>query len=303
MWIDDNIYFSDFTTEDQISYYMEGANQFGCDSTVILNLTMQDHIYVQFTSDFGGGYMDEEIAACVMKPLIVPECGYENGGYVFQYWLNYVGNDTVYPGDTLYLEESKTYYAIWAPLCENVIEFTDTALCEGSTFVWRGQDFTNQLFSGDYEDVAYGAIENWCDSIFYLRLTVYPTSRNEFYDSVTNVYIWHDQEYTASGDYELHTGYNRYGCDSTEVLHLIIYLGIDEKEDAVDVKVYPNPTSGIINIDGVEVRRVSVIDLVGRTVATFDAEQTIDIRDLPAGTYTLYIETTQGNTTRRIVKR
>ena len=87
------------------------------------------------------------------------------------------------------------------------------------------------------------------------------------------------------------------------MLHLIVYLGIDEKEDAVDVKVYPNPTSGIINIDGVEVRRVSVIDLVGRTVATFDAEQTIDIRDLPAGTYTLYIETTQGNTTRRIVKR
>ena len=215
-----------------------------------------------------------------------------------------MGNDTVYPGDTLYLEESRSYYAIWNPLCEDVITFTDTAVCEGASLVWRGQNFSDQLFSGDYEDVVYNAIEDWCDSVFYLRLTVYPVSYNEFFDSVVGSVIWYDEEYSTSGDYSRFCGYNRYGCDSTEVLHLIVNLAIDEKEDGViDVKVYPNPTSGIVNIDGVEIRRIAVLDQVGRTVATFDDTNRIDISDLPAGIYTLYVQTSAGDTTRRVMKR
>jgi len=301
-WIDGNTYFSDFTFDDQISYLLEGANQYGCDSTAVLYLTMQDHIYVEFLSDFGDGWMDE-IAACMMKPLVVPECAYVNEGFVFNGWTNQMDSMMVMPGDTLYLENSVSYYASWVPLCEDVLVFTDTVLCEGSSFTWRGQDFTNQLFSGDYEDVAYAAIENYCDSIYYLRLTVYPISLNEFFDSVAGLYYWYDDEYTTSGVYERHTGVNRYGCDSTEVLHLVVYLGIDDKEEAIEVKVYPNPTSGLVNLDGVEIKKVSVVDMVGRTVATFTEQSQIDIRDLPAGNYTLFIETANGNTTRRIIKR
>lgn len=302
VWIDGNTYFSDFTLNDQISFLMEGANQYGCDSTVYLDLTMQDHIYVEFLSDFGDGWMDE-IAACIQKPLIVPECAYINEGFVFKGWTNLMSPDTVQPGDTLYLERSINYYAAWTPLCEDVIVFTDTVLCEGSTFFWRGQDFSNQLFSGDYEDVAYAAIENYCDSVFYLRLTVYPVSLNEYYDSVAGTYYWYDEEYTASGTYERHTGYNRYGCDSTEVLHLVIYLGIDNKDNAIDLKVYPNPTSGLVNLEGDRIVSVAVIDMVGRTVATFNDQSQLDLRDLPSGYYTLKIETANGFTTRRIIKR
>jgi hypothetical protein len=304
VWIDGNTYFGDFPGNvGEITYTFEGGSMYGCDSVAVLDLTMEDHIYVEFLSDFGDGWMDE-VAACVMKPLVMPECAFENAGFVFSGWLNTVGNDTVYPGDTLYLEESRSYYAIWNPLCEDVITFTDTAVCEGASLVWRGQNFSDQLFSGDYEDVVYNAIEDWCDSVFYLRLTVYPVSYNEFFDSVVGSVIWYDEEYSTSGDYSRFCGYNRYGCDSTEVLHLIVNLAIDEKEDGViDVKVYPNPTSGIVNIDGVEIRRIAVLDQVGRTVATFDDTNRIDISDLPAGIYTLYVQTSAGDTTRRVMKR
>ncbi len=304
VWIDGNTYFGDFPGNvGEITYTFEGGSMYGCDSVAVLDLTMEDHIYVEFLSDFGDGWMDE-VAACVMKPLVMPECAFENDGFVFSGWLNTVGNDTVYPGDTLYLEESRSYYAIWNPLCEDVITFTDTTVCEGASLVWRGQNFSDQLFSGDYEDVVYNAIEDWCDSVFYLRLTVYPVSYNEFFDSVVGSVIWYDEEYSTSGDYSRFCGYNRYGCDSTEVLHLIVNLAIDEKEDGViDVKVYPNPTSGIVNIDGVEIRRIAVLDQVGRTVATFDDTNRIDISDLPAGIYTLYVQTSAGDTTRRVMKR
>ena len=302
-WIDGNTYFSDFTANTgEITYLMEGANQWGCDSIAMLDLTMMDHIYVEFLSDFGEGWMDE-VSACLQKPLVVPQCEYTNEGFVFRGWTDLMSPDTVQPGDTLYLDQSVSYYALWSPLCEDVIVFTDTALCEGSTFVWHGHDYTNELFSGDYEEVDYGVIENYCDSVFYLRLTVYPTTLNEYYDSVSDAYYWHDEEYTASGTYERNCGRNRYGCDSTEVLHLIIYLGIVDPDEALNVKVYPNPTTGLVSIDGADIKKVSVIDLVGRTVATFREQEQIDISDLPSGYYTLRIETAQGNTTRRVIKR
>jgi hypothetical protein len=302
VWIDGNIYSSDFPGNvGEITYTFEGGSMYGCDSVAVLDLTMQDHIYVQFLSDFGDGWMDE-VAACMMKPLVVPECAYENMGYVFTGWTNNMDTAKVYPGDTLYLETSMTYFATWVPLCEDVVTFTDTVLCEGSEFIWRGHDYSNELFTGEYQDVVYGAIENWCDSVFYLYLTVYPTTINEFYDSVVGSIIWHDEEYTASGDYSLFCGYNRFGCDSTEVLHLVVLLGIDNN-DAINLTIYPNPTMGPVNIEGAEIRKITVMDQVGRAVMTFDGTNQIDIHELPAGIYTLHIETTLGNTTRRVVKR
>ena len=302
VWIDGNIYSGDFPGNvGEITYTFEGGSMYGCDSVAVLDLTMQDHIYVQFLSDFGDGWMDE-VAACMMKPLVVPECAYENMGYVFTGWTNNMDTAKVYPGDTLYLETSMTYFATWVPLCEDVVTFTDTVLCEGSEFIWRGHDYSNELFTGEYQDVVYGAIENWCDSVFYLYLTVYPTTINEFYDSVVGSIIWHDEEYSASGDYSLFCGYNRFGCDSTEVLHLVVLLGIDNNE-AINLTIYPNPTMGPVNIEGAEIRKITVMDQVGRAVMTFDGTNQIDIHELPAGTYTLHIETTLGNTVRRIVKR
>ncbi|MBO4588489.1 MAG: T9SS type A sorting domain-containing protein [Bacteroidales bacterium] len=303
VWIDGNTYFSDFPGDvAEITYTYVGGSIYGCDSVAVLDLTMEDHIYVEFISDFGEGTMDE-ISSCREKPFMIPQCEYVNEGFVFDGWVNQVVHDTVMPGDTVFLEESTSFIAAWVPLCEDVLAFTDTALCEGSTFVWRGHDYTDELYSGDYEDVAYAVIENYCDSIYYLRLTVYPVSYNEFFDSVTGSVIWYDEEYTTTGDYSRFCGYNRYGCDSTEVLHLIVNLSIDDKDGMIDVKVYPNPTQGIVNLDGVEIRRIAVLDQVGRTVATFDNTNRIDISDLPAGIYTLYLQTSAGDTTRRVVKR
>ncbi|MBO4588215.1 MAG: T9SS type A sorting domain-containing protein [Bacteroidales bacterium] len=303
VWIDGNTYFSDFPGDvAEITYLFQGASMYGCDSVAVLDLTMEDHIYVEFISDFGEGTMDE-MSSCIGKSFTIPQCAYENEGFVFNGWVNQVVHDTVMPGDTVFLEESTSFIAAWTPLCEDVLAFTDTALCEGSTFVWRGHDYTDELYSGDYEDVAYAVIENYCDSIYYLRLTVYPVSYNEFYDSVVGSVIWYDEEYTTTGDYSRFCGYNRYGCDSTEVLHLIVNLSIDDKDGMIDVKVYPNPTQGIVNLEGVEIRRIAVLDQVGRTVATFDDTNRIDISDLPAGIYTLYLQTSAGDTTRRVVKR
>ncbi len=59
-------------------------------------------------------------------------------------------------------------------------------------------------------------------------------------------YIWNNQTYCASGDYT-QTLQTVHGCDSVVTLHLTITVGLDDHE-TVDFKVFPNPTTGILNV-------------------------------------------------------
>jgi hypothetical protein len=67
--------------------------------------------------------------------------------------------------------------------------------------------------------------------------------------------------------------------------------------------VYPNPTNGIVNIEGVKVAQVQVYNILGQPVRTFTNANEIHIKDLPNGVYLLRITDKEGNTfSERIVK-
>ena len=60
-------------------------------------------------------------------------------------------------------------------------------------------------------------------------------------------YIWNGLTYCASGDYvQTLTADN--GCDSVVTLHLTTSVGIDDYDLEISMIVYPNPTSGILNV-------------------------------------------------------
>lgn len=74
--------------------------------------------------------------------------------------------------------------------------------------------------------------------------------------------------------------------------------------------MYPNPTTGIVNItnnENVLVSQVNVMDLNGRVVKTvkFDnvSEAQVDISGLSAGMYIMNITTNQGIATKKVVKK
>lgn len=303
-WLDGNTYYDGFEADfNFITYTFEGANQYGCDSIVALGITMMEHIDVAFQSDYGEGWMDPT-QTCENTPMVVPDCDYENPGYRFGGWLDVETGDTIQPGDTVTMENGRSYIAIWIPICNDAYVVTDTVMCTGDSLLWCGQLMAgDDLVSGSYEHVAYDVIENACDSIYMLRLTVYPTGHAEYYDTVHGEYMWNGEIYSTTGDYTVWVGRNRWGCDSLETLHLVVNLGIDDS-DLDNMKLYPNPTRGDVNIEGVEVKKVEVLDMVGRTVATFEGSNHIDITDLPSGTYTLAITTMDDRlVTRRVAKR
>ena len=119
-------------------------------------------------------------------------------------------------------------------------EYVETA-CDG--YIWNDSVYTQ---SGDY--VRTFTNINGCDSVVTMHLTINPTQASEF--TVTtedSCYIWNDQIYCMSGDYAqaLQT---IHGCDSIVTLHLTITVGIDGHDLGAALMLYPNPTTGLLNV-------------------------------------------------------
>lgn len=72
-----------------------------------------------------------------------------------------------------------------------------------------------------------------------------------------------------------------------------------------EVKVYPNPTKGVVNIklsNEINIDNISLTNSLGKKLNVSLTNDQIDISDLPTGIYFLKISTNQGSLTRKIVK-
>ncbi|WP_299181107.1 T9SS type A sorting domain-containing protein, partial [uncultured Chryseobacterium sp.] len=66
----------------------------------------------------------------------------------------------------------------------------------------------------------------------------------------------------------------------------------------------PNPTTDVLNIKSeAKINKVSVTDVTGRNIDVKLNENTVDVRHLPAGTYLISIETKDGLTTEKFIKK
>lgn len=77
---------------------------------------------------------------------------------------------------------------------------------------------------------------------------------------------------------------------------------------ASQFSVFPNPTTGIINVANADalVNNVAIVDINGRTVKTANfagvSEASVNISDLASGVYMMTISSDKGTTTKKIVK-
>jgi hypothetical protein len=83
------------------------------------------------------------------------------------------------------------------------------------------------------------------------------------------------------------------------------FMSNQKYPDADAVKLYPNPSSGMIYFDGLDakVNRVEVFDISGKSVKVHEnfAGNSLDLSDLRDGFYFLKIETEKGFVNRKIV--
>lgn len=93
--------------------------------------------------------------------------------------------------------------------------------------------------------------------------------------------------------------------NASYVAHLSFVTGI-EKMDVIKVSVYPNPTTGIVNIKCSEIAQISVFNAFGQLLLTQningDPNNIIDLSGFPCGLYLIQILEEQGMLTKQIIK-
>ncbi|MDF0719648.1 T9SS type A sorting domain-containing protein [Kaistella sp. PBT33-4] len=70
------------------------------------------------------------------------------------------------------------------------------------------------------------------------------------------------------------------------------------------ISIYPNPTSDILNVKAdSKINAVSVVDMSGRSIKVNVDGDKVDVSTLPAGTYLINIETKDGISTEKFIKK
>lgn len=105
-------------------------------------------------------------------------------------------------------------------------------------------------------------------------------------------------------DYYSYTGtFDIWNSDVLVIVNLTP-LGIDGNTDNTSPSIYPNPTSDIITISGINNFSITIFDLNGRVVyhnSTPDSK--IDIGFLPKGMYIIKLNTTKGFSIHKVLKQ
>lgn len=99
------------------------------------------------------------------------------------------------------------------------------------------------------------------------------------------------------------------GCTYTTNSINVGTLGIDEVTNVLDnVKIHPNPTKDIINIEieNTDIQSITVLDLSGRVLKSINTQNNktnINIQDLPNAMYLMQVKTKIGTKTVKVIKK
>ena len=165
----------------------------------------------------------------------------------------------------------------------------------------------HELRSEDYELAAF--VDNECRGsvkLMYVEpFDIYVAFLLAFGEASEEMYF----VLTDGNDVSLSDDLVRYETDGTVgtltepvTLHFGT-LGVGEGMQ-LPVNIYPNPSKGIFNIEGVSIQKVEVIDTYGQVILSEEVKNDnlqINLRDRAVGAYLLRVVTDRGVTSKKLV--
>ncbi len=231
-----------------------------CDSLVTLNLTILEPA-------FGS----EDVEAC--ESYDWNGITYTASGTYQEVFMNAVGCDSTATLNLTILESDE--------------KSVEVSACDG-------YEFDGSFLTSPGEYTATFINEVGCDSLVNLNLTILePTSSSESVE-VCDSYDWNGTTYSSTGIYqEVFT--NAVGCDSTATLDLTILetascTPLSSSDEIHDLSVSPNPTRGLIMVQGVKNNaRYYISDLSGRVIQEGKMKDSSLKINAGTGAYLLFI--------------
>ena len=180
---------------------------------------------------------------------------------------------------------------------------TEASTCDNQPYEWRGHMFDT---AGVYYETF--TTVSGCDSVYMLSLTTTPTYEIFVQDTAMRMHEYVGYGLTVmpldSGVYEYDIqNYTIDGCDS--IVHLTLYVQFNDGVEHYTVsepefKLYPNPTTTFVNIEGEDMQRVYVYNSIGKLMMVAEADSDTHTRlefvNYPAGYYVVRIELADGRT-------
>jgi len=204
----------------------------------------------------------------------------------------------------------------------------DTIICAGSiitlhasgtgtSFNWSTSETTQDISVMTDTNVSiWVSTSNACGTITdTINITVYHvfSSTNVVEINNAQTYIINGHTYTTTGIY-YDTLFTVHGCDSVVITNLTVLTDILTTSQTGEVPViYPNPVNDILTINIARIStgsttatpKVEIINLQGQVVKSIkltNAKNTIDVKELIGGIYTLRMITDKGIFVRKLVK-
>ncbi len=264
----DSYTWHDMTFTSSVSYQdtLEGAAANGCDSVVVLMLTINS-----------GSYASEVATAC--DSYTWNGTAYTTSG---DYVYNYTAANGCASADTLHLTV-------------NASTTSEETVAACNYYIWNGNAY-NQ--SGDYTYTSTNA--DGCQNTATLHLTINSQVTNNITATACNSYTWNGNVYTTSGVYtETYTSAG--GCDSTVNLALTINTPVTSSVNATACDSYTwngqtYTTSGAYTFNGTAANGCDSIVTLNLTVNS-SAANTVSATACGSYTWNGATYTTSGNYT------
>ncbi len=138
-------------------------------------------------------------------------------------------------------------------------------------------------FGTDWQGFEFDVSGSWADETSIDRISI---NGDDSYTLEDTVWIRH--LYVGDTSYKTLTNFNANVVTASQ-----------------DIQTYPNPVNDILNISGVEIEEVLIMDLTGKVlmiVATDDIKNKINVSDLPSGMYILTVKTENGTIEETFIK-
>ena len=196
-------------------------------------------------------------------------------------------------------------------------------ICDGEDYKENGFNLTN-LSAGTYNETLEFETDYDCDSIVNLTLTVHEAPIVDIEGNTTitqgesttltasgaDSYVWSTGETTATITVspEETTKYSvvgtTNGCETESEITVNVTVGVSEN-DALNAKIYPNPTQGELNVRCAGMREITVFMPNGQTIEKInvnDDNHTLNMSNYKSGVYYLRITTENGTSIQKVLK-
>ena len=185
----------------------------------------------------------------------------------------------------------------------NYSDATNSSVDACDSYTWEGQTLTSSgILTHTYTN------SEGCDSIHTLNVTINYSDATSSSVVSCDSYTWEGQTVTSSGALT-HTYTNAAGCDSILTINVTINTsaGFTDFETS-QINAFPNPSSGIIKIQGIEklgvIYGINIQNSEGRILKKISTDYSkINISDLRSGIYFLSILYENGEGNIRIIKK